>query len=334
MPTSPPPNAAGCVDSSITTGLFDIHPDILEAHILTRLDGPSLASAASASSHLRRLSSGHCLWTAVCHSTFPSTAASSRLRRLVSAFPGGPRSFFSSAFCYPTTAAGASPPPAEELISAVDIHYNNTLIFSKAQETETGSGWFRCSPFRVDLVHPRDVVPTALPPDVSCEDLYENLILNWVLIDPTRPGAVNLSSYRPVNAKSHWLSGEVKVRFASVLDGGETPAPEPVQCDILVTLGGSEGAEMQVREVSLQLKDIEGMHLTGKDSLLILQRAMEGKRGTKAREEEGRRTYREFLEMKRERRERKQRLEGTWDTLCVVSGVTLFAAFWMFILYN
>ncbi|CAK9184693.1 unnamed protein product [Ilex paraguariensis] len=44
------------------TAITDVHPDIIRTHILTRLDGPSLASTSSASSHLQSLSSEDELW--------------------------------------------------------------------------------------------------------------------------------------------------------------------------------------------------------------------------------------------------------------------------------
>ncbi|KAF7147868.1 hypothetical protein RHSIM_Rhsim03G0069700 [Rhododendron simsii] len=333
--SSPPPSATA---GGGATTLSDLHADILTTHILTRLDGPTLAAASCASSQLRSLSTQHHLWATVCHLTWPSTATSPSLRRLVSAFPGGPRSFFSLSFplLHPTTTTTALPQPVE-LISAVDIHYKNNLIFSKVQETETVSDWFRCSPFRVDLLDPKEAVPTAFPhPDCdgACASLAADMTLSWVLIDPVGRRAANLSSYKPVAVNRHWLSGEVQVGFASVLPRGgrRGAAEEHVQCGMVVTCGGSERGEMQVREVSLQMEDMDGMHLAGEESLVILHRAMEGKRlGNKRREEEGRKRYKDYLEMKRERRERKLRNEGTLDKLCVAFGVAVFGA-WVFFL--
>ena len=100
-----------------------------------------------------------------------------------------------------------------------------------------------------------------------------------------------------------------------------------VHCSILVTGGASESGDMQIREVSLKVEDMDGMQLTGKESLAVFHRALDGKRGKKRREEEGKRRYREFLEMKRERRERKLKAEGTLDALCVAFGVSILVAF-------
>lgn len=156
----------------------------------------------------------------------------------------------------------------------------------------------------------------------------EDVKLDWVLIDPTGLRSLNLSSHKPVSVERHWLSGEVQIRFASIL---WTPTGH-VQCGIVVTCGASHIGEMQVIEVSLEMEDIDGMHLNGKDSLVILQRALEGKKGKgRKRDEEMRRRYKEYLEMKRERKERKMTTEGRLDMLCLVFGVSVLAAFCFFI---
>jgi hypothetical protein len=230
------------------------------------------------------------------------------------------------------------PPPLSEVVSAVDIHFNNKLIFSKVEETETITGWFKCSPFRIDLLDPKDVVPTGIQhPDDNdkCTDLMKDMRLSWMMIDPIRRLSVNLSSQSPVSVQLHWLSGEVQVQFASILAVDQKGHVQTVQCVIEVTCGGSEGGEMQVKEVSMQVEDMDGMHLNGKDSLVILQRAMEGKKGKgKNREEEGRRRYVEYSHLQKERRERRLRNEGTLDILCVTFGVSIFAAICFLILFR
>lgn len=334
---SAPPSAT--VGGGATT-LSDLHKDVLSTHILTRLDGPTLASVGCVSSQLRSISSQHHLWTTICHLTWPSTATSPLLRHLIESFPGGPRAFYSLSFplLHPTTTnTVVAVQPPQELVFAVDIHYKNNLIFSKVHETETISDWFRCSPFRVDLLDPKESVPTAIRHpncDVACNALAADMTLSWVAIDPVGGRAVNLSSFQPVAVKRHWLSGEVQVRFATVLPRDQKRATgEHVQCGLVVTCGGSEKGEMQVREVSLQMEDMEGMYLTGKESLVILQRALiEGKRvGNERRVEEGRKRYKDYLEMKRERRERKLRNEGRMDKLCIAFGLAISVAWLKFL---
>ncbi|GMN39425.1 hypothetical protein TIFTF001_008644 [Ficus carica] len=320
------------VDHEVAATISAVHPDIIGAHILTRLDGPTLASAAAASYQLHSLSREPSLWADICRSTWPSTA-SPRVAEVISCFPGCHRSFFSDSFPLPVDhdrhhhgvdrdnhAAAINLDRMPELISAVDVHYRGRLILSKVVETETSSGWFRCSPFRVDLLHPKDVVPTEIPfprddDDDTCRDIAEGLTLSWIVIDPIGRRAMNLSSHKPVEVQRHWLSGEVHVRFAAVL-GKQGSSSEFVQCGVQVTCGGSHFL-LQVREVCLVVEDMDGTHLKGRESLVILQRALDGKRG-KRREEEGRKRYQEYLERKRERKERKVRTEGTLDMLFAI----------------
>ncbi|KAI7728312.1 hypothetical protein M8C21_015079, partial [Ambrosia artemisiifolia] len=201
--------------------------------------------------------------------------------------------------------------PSCGLISAVDIYHRNKLIFTKTKETETKSSWFQCSPFRIDLLDPKDVVPTEIPhpkEDSMCTALIDDITLSWILIDQASKRVVNLSSHRPVSVQRHWLTSDVQIRFASVVAGGNQ-ATTLVQCGIVMNCGRSDGGEMQIRELSMKVEDMDGKHLNGKDSLVILQRTMEGKRGNGLRrEKEARNRYRKFEEMKRARRERKLRI--------------------------
>lgn len=205
-------------------------------------------------------------------------------------------------------------------------------MLSKVVETETVSGWYSCSPFRVNLIDTKDKIPTRiLYPDTeeACRELAENMTLSWILIDPTGGRVVNLSSQKPVSVQRHWLTGEVNVCFASVM-GLEQQEQE--QCCVLVSFGGTRGMEMHVREVSLQVEDLDGMHLNGKDSLVILQRALEGKKENLRGREEGvvKRRYEDYLETRRVRKEKKLKREGTLDLLCVVVGVFSFTSLLLF----
>ncbi|KAK9194186.1 hypothetical protein WN944_004889 [Citrus x changshan-huyou] len=295
-----PPSLAGTSSSSIST----VHPDIIETHVLTRLDPTALASASCASSRLYSLTSNETLWTNICNSTWPSTNHP-RLRHVISSFPKGPRSFFSHAFTNPDMATSSSSmnldcPPG--LISAVDIHFQERHIFSKVVETETTDS----SPFRVDLLETKDPVPTGIPHPVNEEmyrEILEGLKLSWILIDPIGRRAMNVSSYKPVTAaERRWLStGEVHLRYAWVFSAGqEGSSLEYVKCGVTATFSASHTGEMHVSKVSLHLEDMFGKHLNGKDSLAILHKGMMGKRGVvKGREEEGRRRYDAYKKMRR-----------------------------------
>nr|GMC79361.1 probable F-box protein At2g36090 [Ipomoea batatas] len=81
--------------------------------------------------------------------------------------------------------------PMEELISAVDVPYKDMLIFTKLQEMETVTSWFRCSPFRIDLLDSKEVIPTLISypdGDGACAFFFSvDMTLSWILIDPNNP---------------------------------------------------------------------------------------------------------------------------------------------------
>ncbi|KAK4762144.1 hypothetical protein SAY87_030028 [Trapa incisa] len=314
------------------TGVLPV--DIIQFNILTCLDGPTLTAASCVSSQLRQLSARDTLWADVCQSTWPSTN-DPRTLAAISAFPGGHRSFFSDSYSLPAVSGHdfadvRSSTPAE-IISAVDIHHRGKLIFSQVVSSETVTAWFKCSPFRIDMLEPKEVVATPVPyPDTNheCRQLGDGLTLSWIVIDPAARRAANVSSRRPVSVIRHWLSGEVHARFATVLPGEirSGSSSEFVECGAVVTCGGSWGGDLQVIEVSLQVEDMDGKFLNGRESLAVLRRALAGGRRTPSgvgRGDEVRRMHEEFQRMKMERKERRLRAEGTLDMICVALGFFL-----------
>lgn len=165
--------------------------------------------------------------------------------------------------------------------------------------------------------------------ETACWKLDDDLTLSWIVIDPNGRRAMNLSSLKPVSVQRHWLSREVHVRFTSVMAGGKRGSPsEFALCSLLLTFGGVVGGDMQAREVSLQMEDMDGVHLNGRDSLVILQRALESDRKRKVlKEEEGKKRHEEFVRRKKERKERKVRAEERLDKLCVGLAVLTVATF-------
>ncbi|XP_015872590.2 F-box protein At2g27310 [Ziziphus jujuba] len=348
MPSPHPTDSTANVDDDGAISISAVHPDIIQAHILTRLDGPTLASAGCASSHLHALSTQDKLWRDICTSTWPSIN-DPRVQRLIFSFPSGHRSFFSdsfplldpSSFC--RFGHGRPLSSTSELISAVDIFYKDSLIFSKVQEIETLSGWFLCSPFRVDLLDPKESAPTPIQ-HVAGEDdgawlkhLEENLTLSWIVIDPTRKRAANLSSRKAVSVQRHWLTGDVQLRYTTIMARGPGRDDDHVECAMVVTCGGKEGGKLEVREVSLQVEDMEGKHLSGRDSLGILESAIEGGKRKKLAgkgREFGKQRYEEYLEMQRQRKEKKARRERALDMACIVCGISMFVGFWTFLVFR
>ncbi|KAG4996409.1 hypothetical protein AAZX31_10G070700 [Glycine max] len=326
--TSTPGDDPNAAESS---ALSAIHPDIIQTHILTRLPGPALASATATCSQLHSLSSHDPLWVNACHATWPSTLTP-RVRHVIDTFPNAARSFFADSFpsshslsSNKTTFSSNDPNRTPELISAVDLFHNESLLFSKVVETETVTGWFRCSPFRIDLVDPKHAVKTGVKYPVdedTCRELEESLRLTWILVDPTGKRAVDVSSGKVVALEKHWLSGEVVVRFAT--EAGAA------LCSVAVTWG----TEMQIKEICFQMEDVDGVQMNGRDSLVILQGVLEGERRWKKKKEEGGEGYRVFLKRKKERKEGKVRAEGRLDMLCVGLAVVTMVASSLFLLWR
>ncbi|MQL80721.1 hypothetical protein Taro_013147 [Colocasia esculenta] len=297
-----------------TNTIEDLHHDLLTG-ILCLLDPPTLAIAGCATSHLRALADQPQLWEDLCFSSWPSLRHP-RLLHLLRSSPGSFRSFFADAHTFPNpTAARASAcdcdgaPPAL-LVSAVDLFHGGKPVMSRVVETDAHGPWFLCSPFCVDVMDAKDPPPSYI---VSPGELT----LSWVVFDPARRRAVNLSSQRPVSVERQWYTGEILIRFAAVLDGGRTAATALVTCD---------EETMRMREISLTMENMDGTCLNGKESLAILRGALEGER--KGRGEAGvaeaRRRYAEYVTNKEERKERRQKREGRLDMVCIVLGVSLF----------
>lgn len=216
------------------------------------------------------------------------------------------------------------------------MYYKDTPIFSKVQRTDSQTSWFLCSPLWVDLLQPKEFVPTPVkyvPKDEEwLKHLEDNLSLSWILIDPTRKRSVNLSSRRPVSVQRHWLTRDLEILYA-VTVARDQKTPEWVQCTIKVTCCGKVGGEMHVRGASLTVEDMEGKNLSGKESLGILQGAMENAERKKVSREEAKGRYEKFLRMKRQRRERKQRIEKAMDMISVMVIIVVFLFFCSFMLF-
>ncbi|KAK4358558.1 hypothetical protein RND71_020787 [Anisodus tanguticus] len=325
------------VEDGETMAITAVHPDIIQTLILTKLDGPTLISTSIASTQLQNICSDDNLWRNICYSYWPSTSHQ-LIQNTISTFPSGHRSFFSDSF--PSINDQKSNNniskgekkynEARGLISAVDIHFDGNLLYSKVLITETKSAWFMSSPFTIELLDHKEVVRTPVifsgDNDICKSNLQKMVNLSWILIDPIKNRAVNISSLKPVSVRRHWLTGDMKVKYSTVIGAGEGL----VQCGIVVTCEGKEGGELHVREVNMQVEDMDGKVLNGKDSLVILEGVIEGGR-KKRRENEIQENYENFLELKKKWRERKQKREKTLDLVCIASGITIFIAFWTLI---
>lgn len=339
------------VQCSIGDSISTLHPDIIETQILTRLDGLALASTASTSSYLQTLCNQQKLWREISTTTWPSVN-DSRVVQAISSFPSGYRSFFADSYPFTeyTWQSEKHDPPTTGLISAVDLYYRGELIYSKVREMENGkAGWFLSAPFRVDMLEEKESVQTRiLYPGGDYEawvrNMEESMELNWIVIDPIKKRAANISSRKAVSARRNWLTGDLEIRFSTIVAeaAGKKKAAEVA---VVVSCGSAEtwkevdeevGGEVHVRDVRLQIEDIEGRCLKGRDSLVILQGMLEGKRCCKDGGGEERRRvkerYEEYTEMKKYLREKKERREKAQDTICMIFGFSLFVLLWSFIL--
>ncbi|XP_071690307.1 F-box protein At2g27310-like [Rutidosis leptorrhynchoides] len=312
--------------------ILDIHEDIIQTHILTKVNGQTLANMACTSSHLQSLCSNQKLWSNICSSNWPSTN-----HPLITRSIANHRSLFGDSFPSPShhLTTATSSPPIDKIISAVDLKYHDQVVLSKAVSTNTTpTKWFQTSPFRVDLVEPKEIIPSCVKVTVNervmQSNLESNMTLSWIMIDPIQKRAVNLSSIKPVFVQKNWLTEEIELSFCIVIDTDKSY----VNCNIEVTCGVNEGSEeLYVSGVSLTIQDMDGKCLSGKGSLVILQGLMAAARRCNGGGKVMKERYDEFIQKRNERKEMMERRERRLDLACVASGLTFLMVFWSFALY-
>lgn len=297
------------------TTIAALHPDIIETHILTKFDGPSLASAASTSRFLRTLCNEQSLWKHICDSTWDSIKHP-LVQQPISSFPGGYRSFYNDSFPVLHSSTNQtslrSHVHTPQLISAVDIHYGNDLVHSKVVVTNTDDNSFLGSLFCLDLTDCNETVELPLIYQGNENEcmlkLEDKLTLSWIIMDPTLKRAGNVSSLRPVSVRPYWDGSSIKVIYATVLSGYSCgiDTTEFVECRVTAVFGCEEGKNVELRELSLCVVDMVKMRLNGEKTLRILQEAMQtGER--KKENGEGKEMYSKYLEFKRKKRDEKKR---------------------------
>ncbi|KAG2286117.1 hypothetical protein Bca52824_045721 [Brassica carinata] len=128
--------------------------------------------------------------------------------------------------------------------------------------------------------------------------MEESMRLNWILIDPVKKRAANISSRDAVSAKRNWLTGDLEIRFSTVVAMGKRAA----EVAMVVSWIGETWKEVD--------EEVGGVHEGGevasrgrrrkvferKESVVILQGLLEGrevvKMGRKEVEEGMRNTWR------------------------------------------
>lgn len=213
----------------------------------------------------------------------------------------------------------------------MDIYYQGKPVFSRVKRTQTQKNWFLTSPLWVDALEPKELIPTTVKYGRKDEEwlkhLEENLSVSWIVVDPTRGRAANVSSRRAVLAQRHWLTREVEVMYAVEMAGERHGATERVQCMVKVTCCGKVGGEVHLREVNLVMEDTEGGHVSGKEGLAILQRAMEcgeRKRMDHVRDKERFEKFRCLMKERRYSKLKREKVKDAASTLLAFVALVLF----------
>ncbi|XP_076938293.1 F-box protein At2g27310-like [Bidens hawaiensis] len=330
------------------TSLSDIHPDIIQTHILPRQDARSLSTLATVSSYLNTLCSDHSLWSHISKATWPSITHP-LVDDIISTFPGGHKSLFQDSFPSLTTTVNRhhsrynkiniTHPLPSQLISAVDIRYQTDIIYSTVQFTDITTD-FLSSELLIKLKADETSNNNNRYIDMKVDEfagveeeklphLKDSVTLNWIIIDPTLKRTGNLSTIKPVAVKKDWTTNETLVQYVTVLPGCDPG--EMVKCRIQVVLGVGHKVGLKVKEVTLMASNLGSCCLKGREFLVILRRAIIEENNIVTRvaagEKEGRKRRLEFKEVKRQRRELLRMEEDKRDSDIVKKSIGLLVSF-------
>lgn len=244
-----------------------------------------------------------------------------------------------------------------DFVSIVDVRYKGRTICSKVlwgiSNAISVNNWFYSYPFRIDLLsnpaadddHEGNVtisVCDCLPAITSMEqerkdgklwqDLRDGVRLSWIIVNRKVKQAANLSSWCSLGGQRHWpTEDDFLLRFGSILPAKDILPCQVVECILIVkfrvveTEGSGVHTTVQLTELSMQVGDMEGAHVNGKNSLLVLKEAVSCRRS---------KNYCEALEscllyskMQRELKEEKLRNENRLDRLFILSSIAACITF-------
>lgn len=249
-----------------------------------------------------------------------------------------------------------------DFVSIVDIRYKDKTICSKVlwgiPNANGFNGWFYNCPFRIDLLtsysarddnHEGEVtlsVSDGLPPITSMErerkdgklweELCDGIRLSWIVVNTKIKQAANFASWSSLGGQRHWpIDEDFVLRFGSVLPAKEILPCQVVECILIMkfrvihTEGEGVQTSIKLTELSMQLEDMEGAYVNGRNSLHIIKEALSCGRS---------KNYSEVLEschlyskVQSELKEEKMRSESRLDRLCILSGIVAFATFWYYV---
>ncbi|KAL8100829.1 F-box protein At2g27310-like [Apium graveolens] len=250
-----------------------------------------------------------------------------------------------------------------DFVSIVDVRFKNKTVYSKVlwgiPNANGYNGWFSDCPFRVDLLthsardedHAGEVTLSesdGLPPVPSIErerkdgklwqELRNEVQLSWIVVNRKIKQAANLSSWIPLGGQRHWPTDkDFLIRFGSVLPAKEILPCQAVECILtmkfrMIHSDGVSGVQtaLKLTELSMQLGDMEGAHVNGRNSLLVLKESLSCRRS---------KNYSEALEschlyskVQSELKEEKMRNESRLDRMYILSGITAFITFCYYIM--
>ncbi|XP_057800834.1 F-box protein At2g27310-like [Salvia miltiorrhiza] len=249
-----------------------------------------------------------------------------------------------------------------DFVSIVDIRFREKTICSKVlwgiPYANGSSGWFYNCPFRIDLLAnaARDdeqadevvlSVSDGLPPSWSIErerkdgklwhELRDGIRLSWILVNIKTKKAANLSSWSSIGGQRHWPTDkDFLIRFGSILPAKGILPCQVVECilimkfKVVVAEDGGSHTTIKLSELSMQLGDMEGSHVNGRNSLLVLKEALNCPRS---------KNYSEALEschlyskVQSELKEEKMRYENRLDTLWILGSIAACATFCLYCL--
>ncbi|OVA05782.1 hypothetical protein BVC80_9037g50 [Macleaya cordata] len=250
-----------------------------------------------------------------------------------------------------------------DFVSIVDIRYKDKAIYSKVlwgiPDSDGFNGWFHNCPFCVDLLSYSDggdnredevtlSVLDGLPPITCIErerkdgklwrELRDGIRLSWIIVNKKVKQAANISSCIPLGGQRHWPTDkDFLIRFGSILPAKDILPCQVVECILVmkfrvILMAEGEGSQttLKLTELSMQIEDMEGAHVNGRNSLLVLKEALNCRRS---------KNYSEVLEschiyskVQSELKEEKMRNESHLDRLCILSGIAAFFTFWYYIL--
>ncbi|GER43653.1 F-box protein [Striga asiatica] len=322
------------------TNHFKSLPQDLVLDIMSRLDGPTLAAIGSSSTNLRLASKNEKLWQKLCHETWPSTSNT----QIPSRKNRGFKSFYADAFPLILHSAKTGLPrrvvsldstnfSPSDFISFIDIYHEGQCIFSKVVHHENNNTFemLLCYyPFKLEVLG-KNILTTKIPSTDYLnheEDKFvESLRLSWILFDVRKGNSSNISSWRPrsIQKFNSSVNKLYVISFGCVvkMDGNElltcytsVEFVITVKCRVLIEKGC---IIIRWKEISLVIKDVNGSHLNGEQSMRAMKQAFVCSRSVNHHIVESK--YQEFSERKMELKQKNEQRENLANLFCAIIAI-------------